>query len=346
MRWPLRTSRTPIGVDLGMRRLKAAQFSRSQTGWRLEAAVSVPRPDTQRQIGPEDVRQLHHLLEKGAFRGTSVVLAVPADMLLTGIMELPPEDSGAPLDVLARAEFARMHKCSQESLEMACWHLPAPARAANTTFVMGVACRHDDANPLLDLFEAEHFDVKRLETQARALAAACRPLLADVGGIAGILDIGWASARLVLLFQHTLVYERGLSRSGLNSLATSLAEELSSDLRQVEEMLTGARKLDGRTRKAKALAAAMAGHFGALVEEMRIPLSYLANQYPDAEMERLLLVGGGAALPGLPEHLASALECDVRVALPSDFAECPESFDTAYGPTLATAVGLGQLEDK
>ena len=61
--------------------------------------------------------------------------------------------------------------------------------------------------------------------------------------------------------------------------------------------------------------------------------------------QRLLIVGGGGRLGWLKDHLAAALGTDVRIALPSDLAECPDSFDRQFGPTLAVAMGLGGQEE-
>jgi len=347
VRWPGGIRKTPIGVDLGVRQIKAVQFGRSAGVWQIQAVACLPRTSTEPNISTEEVRRLRVLLSERGFRGNEVVVSVPPDRLLTGIMELPPRSSGAPIDQLAQSELSRMHKCEPGSIEAACWPLPDPARAANTTFVMGVGCRHVDANQLLDTLEQENtFRVERLETQARAVARACEGLRRDVSGIAGILDVGWASARLVLMFQDTVVYERTLARCGLGALAEPLAEKLSLKVADIETVLSGAVRLDGRTRKGKGVKAAAGQLFATMVDEMRIPLSYLANQYPDAAMEQLCLVGGGASLAGLADHLAASLACEVRAVFPSDLARCPKSYDKDYGPMLAAAVGLGQLDGR
>ena len=345
----LKKPRSPIGIDIGRRRIKAAQFNRSATGWRLAAAASVRRGVSQPTIGPEEIRRLRAALAERGFKGNAIVLAVPAERLLSGIMELPPPDSGAPIDRLARSEMARLHKCDPQSLETCCWALPDPARAANTMFVMGVACTHADADRLLDVFEDESFDVERLDVQARALARSCRPLLDRVKGTAGIVDLGWTAARLILMYEGVVVYERKLPRSGVHGLIKALAAELERTEEQVERELhekafwsalsagSGAGEADGDTAADRYLAG--------LVEEMRIPMSYLANQYPEAALERFLLVGGGATIPGLPDRLGAALACEVQAVLPSDLVICPESFDEQYGPALAAALGLSRPEE-
>jgi Tfp pilus assembly PilM family ATPase len=245
---------------------------------------------------------------------------------------------------------------------------------------MGAACPHADADALLDAFEAEGFSVERLEVQAAAVARACRPLLADVRDIAGILDVGWASARLVLLYRDVVVYERKLPRSGLQPLLEALAVERGLAVGAMERMLeegalgdacgagldagrpwgplTGMPAPQAKTGATypctdpKPDSPAAAGPGGAItrlaegiVAEMRIPFSYLANQYPDAPVLRLLIVGGGGRLGWLKNHLAAALGADVRIVLPSDLAECPDSFDRQFGSTLAVALGLGRQEE-
>ena len=341
-------NRTPIGVDVGARCIKVAQFRRSADGWRVEAAVSMPRPHEGAGIDRAEAGRIRQAIRQGPFKGLAIVLAVPSEKLLTGIMELPPLESGAPIEMLARSELARMHKCDPQSFEMACWNLPSPARAANVSFVMGAACPHADADSLLDTFEAERLHVECLDIQSRAAARACQPLLMDVEGIAGILDLGWSAARLILLYKHVVVYERKLPKNGLASLVGPVAAELGTQADQVEHRLASGSLEMGSSAPAGADGTpgrAIDQFLDGIVEEMRIPVSYLANQYPDAAVERLLLTGGGARLPLLPAYLADALECDVRVVWPSTLATCPETFDKEFGSTLTVAFGLGLSEE-
>lgn len=351
MKWLAHRSRAPIGVDMGGRHVKAAQFNRSSASWRVRAAGTAARTELKTVIDREEVRLLCDLLAANGFRGRSIVLAVPSDKLLTGIMELPPRNSGAPIDHLAKLELSRMHNCDPASFEVACWELPRPARAANTTFVMATGCMHDDANALLDVFEAEGLRVEGLESHAWAVARACRTLLEGVTGIGGILDLGWTSARLVLLYGGAVVYERRLARGALEPLVASLGDDLEVGPEAGERLL----RTRGLQRSQSAgepgpqlgkLRAGVAAYFTAMMEEMRIPLSYLANQYPDAALERLLLVGGGAQIPGLKDHLTSGLQWQTEVALPTKLAGCPTSFDEEFGPALAVAMGLGQFEGR
>ena len=92
--------------------------------------------------------------------------------------------------------------------------------------------------------------------------------------------------------------------------------------------------------------AALDAHFEVILQEMRIPLSYVANQYPDAGMERLLLIGCGTELAGLEARLASRLDCQVRTVRPSDLCGAGREVDEDYGACLTVAVGLSEFIER
>ena len=336
------TNCSPIGVDVGERYIKAVQFSRNGGKWQISAAAGLKRNSQDPGITGAEVRRLREKLSESGFRGNRLVLAVPNEKLLTGIMELPPVDSGAPIEMLARSELARMHQCDAQSFEMASWQLPAPARAANTTFMMGAACTHADADSLLDCFEAEGFRVERLEIQSQAMARACGPLLNASMGLAGILDLGWTAPRLVLLYNGVVIYQRKLPKSAYGAMVENLASELSLDVAQAEKMLSDTNQAHPHTQT---VGDCLDRYVAGIIEEMTIPLSYVSNQYPDAASDRLLLVGGGARLDGLAESLAEAMDWPVCAARMAELADGPESLDRDYGSTLVVAAGLAWAEE-
>ena len=335
-------TRAPIGVDIGGRCIKAAQL-----GGGVLAAASVPRTASNGAVEAAEVRRLHEAIRQDPFRGNTVVLAVPAAKLMTGIMELPPRSSGAPIEQLARSELARRHNVEPKSLEMACWDLPTPARAANRTYVMAVAGSLADLDQLVEAFEAEGLNVRALDIHAAAVSRACRKLVADTSGTAAVLDVGWTSSQLVLLYQGVTVYERNLTKCGIGALVRLLAGQMDAHESIAERLLCedGLKCLspaDAGTQGTAALLDSPGAYLETMLSEMRIPLSYLVSQYPDAQFQKLLLIGGGARIPGLQAFLASRLELEVQVVRPTDLCPCPESVDAGYGSALVPAIGLAQ----
>ena len=305
------TSSLPIGVDIGGRHIKAVQLRGGPKRWCVTAAGSIVRDNPGAPVERADIVQLRKLFAKGLFNGRRVVLAVPFSQLLTGIMELPPRSSGAPMDQLAKAELSRMHRCEPDSFEIACWDLPAPARAGGATYVMAAGFSHEKANELVDIVETENLDVHALDIHASAVARACSPLLQGVTGIAAILDLGWDQADLVLIYQGVVVYERKLVKCGIGSVVDSLGRELKLHHKKAELLVRqvglSVECSDITPASCRAVNLAVNAYCESLVEEMRIPLSYLANQYPDASPETLLLVGGGGRIPGLEGQLNSLI---------------------------------------
>jgi len=344
------TSVLPIGVDIGGRHIKAVQLRGGPGRWCVAAAGSVVRDNTGGPVDSADIVQLRGLLAKGSFKGRRVVLAVPSSQLLTGIMEFPPRASGVPLEQLARSELSRMHRCEPGSFEMACWDLPAPARAGDSTYVMAAGFSHEQAGELVDIVEDGGLNVHALDIHASAISRACSPLLEDVAGIAAILDLGWDHAALILIYQGVVVYERKLVKCGIDSIANSLGRELKLHHEKAEHLIRevglSTEYPDVEPVSCRVVNLTVNSYCETLVEEMRIPFSYLANQYPDASPETLLLVGGGGRIPGLERQLDSVLDFSVRTVLPGDIVQCSPDIAKRFGPSLTAATGLGQFSER
>jgi Tfp pilus assembly PilM family ATPase len=242
---------------------------------------------------------------------------------------------------LARGELARRHGTEPQTLEITSWDLPTPIRAANRTYVMAVACPHADAETLLDLVESQRLSVVALDTHATAAARSCRNVLGDSEGTGAILDVGWASSRLVLVYHGLVVYDRDLPTCGVDSLVRAMVEQNGIDPSEAEKSLWGAGLCPAGAGD-RPVGAAIASHLETFATELRIPVSYLGNQYPDALVRRLLLIGGGANIKGLREFLSEALALEARVVEVGDLAPPPLPAACEGGPSLALAIGLAQ----
>ena len=85
-------------------------------------------------------------------------------------------------------------------------------------------------------------------------------------------------------------------------------------------------------------------HFDRLLEELRTPFSYVNHQFPGEGVKRLLLIGGGAAVPQLASYMEDSLKIDVRPAAPRDLVGSPvELLAKAGNPAMTIAVGLARF---
>src|SRR3954453_16734348 len=202
--------RTPIGLDLGAKRVKAIQLEHGPDGPRVAAAAVAPRAGSGAGgsiVTGAEGAGLSHLLYRTGFEGWDVVLAAPAGQLMTGVMELPPRAADGkhpvPVEQIARMELARSHKIGPDTFEMGCWDLPPcnhPHRNGKGTHLMAVGLPHAAAGVLLDAFEPSGLRVRAIDVASCALSRACAATGAPYDGRAGgeasrqmtaFLDVGW-----------------------------------------------------------------------------------------------------------------------------------------------------------
>lgn len=380
-RFHLRT-RSAIGVDVGARTVKAVQLGRQRWGtggWRITAAAEMSRDETAQPVQPlhqpshpprpahvltaNEVQRLMGTLERQGFSGSDVVLAMPNDRVFSSMLELPPRSSQAPIEQIARMEVARAHRFPPDSFEMGCWDLPAAARATKQTPVLTVACTHADAEAVIDPLENEGLNVTALDVRAAALARACAPLLvADAGGIIGIVDLGWTGATLALMHQGVAIYGRTLGDCGISKLYHTLATRLGLEIEVIDYLLadSGLTREGGgaaagaghvapsiKGKNATDAAGLIAAHFEAAVHELEVSLSYAQHQYPDTPLSRLLVVGGGGCIRGVTGHLRTTLGIEARAVAPADVAESTGSVsEKCASPALTGALGLAQFTER
>ena len=220
--------------------------------------------------------------------------------------------------------------------------------------VLSAAVGCDAAVGLLDAFDAEQLHVCAMDVRNGALTRACAGLT-DATGFTAILDLGWQSAELSLLYQNTVIYVRSLTEAGVSRLRDALAARLKVEPEVADYLLQQfgltARNLDGNADGDAAdlppdARSLISGHFDSIAQELTASFSYAVHQYRDAAVTRLLVVGGGAAVPGLAEHLAAAVGIEALTVSPAALMPSdPALADVASSPALTAALGLAMYPE-
>lgn len=346
---PWRSRVTPIGVEIDGRRLSAVQLEPVSDGFRLRAAASVLQHGSSEPFNAEHGVRLARVLERQGFAGTSVVLAVPPRSLMTAVLELPSSETGAPLEDIARAELANAHKCDPDTIAAAFWDLPEPARSTRGTCVMAVGCPEEDATALLDAVESVGLTVCALDVRSLAQARACTPMLRDISGLAAILNLGWLSADLIVQTSGVVVYERTLLDSGLSGVLEDLVADLDLDLDVADYVLReigldcGKTEHEAQQEIVAAVRDRTVAYLNGIVPEIRLSLGYAAQEYGRTGIDRLLLVGEAAGIPGMVKHVSREFGLEATVVAPSDLLVADEApTGPAASPALTAAFGLAQ----
>ncbi len=353
---------SPIGLDVGTRSIKAVQLSGTGNHLQIIAATELPRRQTEEEtIYPsiDELASLVSALQRQGFTGNKVVLSVPESRLISTILELPPRESDAPIDQLARLELANMNQLEPESLEIHTWDLPDGQRKRDQTVLMAAACGHSDADELLDLYEAVGLVPVALDMQSAAIGRACDWRGTSEGQILPIIDLGWKAARLIVVYQGNLIYERPINEAALEPLWHDITNRANMDDEVVEYLisdigLTPPSQLNNSTAHGEAVVPSngdwhqleeiqqsIQEHFHQAISEIQISLSYASHQYSDAEVMGVKLVGGAASIPGLSEFLNLMMGLDIQGVSPMDIAQCPDHLlQLCSGTQMTPAMGL------
>lgn len=337
-----RTGITSIGIDIGARYLKAVQLNGASNNHRLEAATVVSRVDTGSELPLHELRRFCEILARQGFEGKKVVLGLPPEMVMIEMLELPDRLSQTSVEKIVHMEFARTRREDPNSFEMCYWMLPTQTRSSETSHVLATGCRHKHANAILDLFDSCGLQVKSLDVQPFAQGRVCARIFGDNTQIIGILDIGWCAARLILLHDQSIIYERTFQEAGLKSLQCRLQKRFGITEQMVERLVIDAAQntSDDPSRRSD-VNSIIASHVDIVKRELQVCLSYAAHRYARWTVDGLVLVGGGASISGMADSLSSGLNLPVQVADPSTMIEGWSAIQLQCGISmLTTATGL------
>ncbi|WP_428388273.1 hypothetical protein [Mucisphaera sp.] len=306
----LMASRSSIGLDLGSRRIKAAQFARTRSGLSLAAWLDIARPET--SIDQAWAVRLHGLLARAGFSGKQLCLAAPSREVQASVISLPPAEDADSLEQVARMSLARMHRLEPDAFEFSAWPLASEGGGRGKQQVMSYAYEHASAISLMDTFEGAGFDVERIDLPSLAILAAFGDQIDDTDRLGLTVDMGWSGCRIIAHRHGTIVYERAIETAGLSALYEAVAgvTEFDSDLVHAQIV-----RCDQPSRKAQAdhtVVKAIRQHAGLLTEEIGVCKNYLDRQYRGDRDAVVNLVGGGASLILLLETLGQQLGLEVQ----------------------------------
>ncbi|MFI4855767.1 MAG: pilus assembly protein PilM [Phycisphaerales bacterium JB065] len=311
----LSLSWSPIGLDIGSYRVVATQLDALG---RVRAFASFGRREPESALSELEAHRIRSILDRQGFRGSRAVLSAPRAMVRSTTIELPPASSGAPIQQLAESELARIHRLAPNSFSFGLWELPPSARANTAPQTMAVTCRNDESDALCDI--CEHADLEPIAIDTAGLAT-IRALNLDNQGTKAILEFGESVAILTVVHCGTLVFERSLGEMTLRRLRSEVGKTLRLPANAVGRLLHEQGLLPNEN---SLLTGAVAHALELFVEEIAHSAAYASSRYEKAAIDQVYLVGAGASIPGLAEHLAKSLECEFIAPHLSEFATMRE----------------------
>jgi hypothetical protein len=314
----------PIGLDLGTRRIRAVQLNAS--GVRVRRVLAVLRPaGTGDMLGDDEACGLADAIDRAGFLGVGVRLVAPRAVICSSVLDLPPRASGAPIDQIAMGELAGRHRLDPDRTELAMWATGEAGSRNGTERIIAVACAHDRAEAFVAPLERAGLRVETIVPPAIALLRS----LAIGRSQRILLDLGWSSARVLLMRDGVVIFERTMQECGISRLFDRAGEacgvtaetcELAGDEPDVPVSAQGG--LDGEIEAyCKDIRRGLDEAMGYGARAARIESS-------------VELCGGGAMLRSLRGPLERALGSPPGAA---DLAIQDQSLSPAFGSALGAA---------
>lgn len=321
-----------IGLDIGARWVKAAQWTRNG-GWSLRA-VAWPRRTPGAGLSEEECGRIAASLDRRGLVGDGVVLIAPAEKARIAEIELPAAAVGAGRLAAARMELARVCRIEPGSFEFGVWDVARQARGGEVA-VAAAVLPHQEADAMVLPLQSAGLAVEAI----RATGEAYGTLLGSAarGRIDTVVDIGSSALSLAVLVGGVCVYERRLADLGTDSMTHAVAAAFKLPPAAAEHILQSVvAEPDGP------VAPVLTGvfrTFGARIgEEVAVSLEYASHRYPQASDGRIVAVGGGACHAPILAAAGQALGATVET--PVEWATRVSDPFTPPWPVVAAAAML------
>ncbi len=327
-------NRTMVGLDIGARHVAAAKVRVAGARFEVLEAARWERCEPGQPLSTLEAQRVMDVLARRGMSEAEIVVALPPARQISAVMELPARGTGAPVDLLARDELARLNRCEAATLQCANWDLPAAGRGragAETGAVMAVGCVTTEVASFVEPLIDAGADVAAVDARGPALCRGAGLMRGGVGSpvLTMALDIEDDGAVLVVLVDRVVVYERALPEARLEALVQRVGKRLglsADDAGLVLETCTVERAQGGG-----AVRMAIAEYADDVAREVGISVGYAAQRFPQAASDKarpaLVLTGRGGEVPLLPARLSERLTFE---------AKPPEG----VLPGVAAAVGL------
>lgn len=190
------------------------------------------------------------------------------------------------------------------------------------------------------IFKEAKLKLVSLETEALALS---RSLIGKDPSVVMVIDMGARTTNLSIIDQGIPVVNRGVNFGGAQ-VTDALSVKMGLEPMHVEQW-----KRDiGRDQNPEGLSKTMRSVLDDLLHEVTYLFQLYRSQLassgsPHSRIEKIVLAGGSAYIPGLANHLAQELNVPVhlgdpwaRIVYPEDLAPMLKEI----GPSMAVSVGL------
>jgi len=335
-----------IGLDLGNHTFRAVEMEDQKGRLVLRKhGIHDDRDLNLNSSSDQEIKKyasaLKHFIADVGFSTPDVVIPLPESDVFTRVVQMPN-----------MSEKDLRSSISYEAEQ----YIPIPIKEVNFDFqildqdpfdrdkmnVLIVAARHTILNKYVSILKQAGLNPKGLEPESLAIGRILGDTINKPSATI-ILHMGNMDSELVVSYRGFVRFTRSISVGG-DDLTKAVEQNLGFDFSQAEEYKK-TYGLDSKQAEGK-VAAAIRPVFDQILNEAKRAKVFYTTHNPNVIINRMIIAGGSALMPGLLFYVANNLDIEVELANPwrnIGFAKGIESQKEQIienGPTYVTAVGL------
>jgi len=191
----------------------------------------------------------------------------------------------------------------------------------------------------IDIFKRAKLNLLSLETEAFALS---RSLIGNDNSTVMIVDIGATTADICIIEEGVPILNRGIDTGG-EFITKTIMNSLNINKERAEQFKRDFGLAGGGFKN---VPDTIQKSLNSIINEIKYVFELYQRQ-GNSRIDKIVLTGGSAFLPSLPEYLAELLNIQVIVGDPWDRIVYPLDLKPALqevGPRMSTAVGLAMRD--
>jgi len=348
MTWPFRKpSKRFLGIDIGTSAIKIVELSKLKDRVKLEnygemgtqTLTERPFRTFEREtllLSDQDIaKAITTILEKAQIGTREAFFSIPDFSSFFTFLELPPMKKE---EIASAIQFeARQHiplPLSEVTLDWSITEGEISDRKRSRLKILLVAVPHEVINQYQAIARLSQIQLISLEAEIFGLV---RALIKNKMAIIGLVDIGAQSTTFSIIENGVLKITHSFDISG-NELTRVLSKSLNIRYNEAEEL----KKKYG----IKSPEMPVGRVLSPLIDLMGGEIEKIFRNYHQTEgkdIEKIILAGGQALLPGLKEYLSDGIKKPVEIANPFANISYPPVLEEVLkemGPAYAIAIGV------
>ncbi|MDP3964775.1 MAG: pilus assembly protein PilM [bacterium] len=363
-----------VGVDLGTSGIKIVELKSEQGKAKLvtygytEQPINVVKSDSQ-ETKQQAVKVIREIFKKARVGSKRVISALPSFTVFSAIINLPSM-SRKELVSAVRWEAKKFVPMPIDEMILD-WKVLSDIGTANvksgkkdeksekegaaetkdkteTLNILLTAAPRNLVQRYLDIYKELNVKLVGLETEAFALE---RSLIGNDKSAVMIVDIGGLNTNVSVIRDSIPLLNRSIDVGG-ETITRTIANGMNVDLGRAEQFKRDFGMTSSESGGQQQIPKTIEFVVGSIVNEIKYCFNLYQNQSlgssgTEKTIEKVMLTGGSAFLPALPDYLSRVLNMRVYIGDPWARVAYPEELKPVLqelGPRFSVAIGLAMRE--